>query len=607
MTRRRLFLSALLGAPVAFLAGCQESSLLSKVPNPFVDPEDEVVENVQEALRGDGEHARLIGDYITVRRGLQMYVVEGIGLVSGLNGTGTDDGPPYRDMMLEEMRKMKFPRPEQFLSSTNTTIVIVRAYIPPLVRQGDRLDVEVHVPEGSGATSLRGGTLLECTLTEVAYAPGKGHMKGKVLARASGQILGANLGEADVSGDFLRGTVPAGAVYVGEDRDLSVTLQREYSNYRMSTRVAKRIGERFYERDRSGIQQQLAEAKTHTRIDIQIHSRYRDNYPRYLQAIRHIAIKETPVERNIRMQELAGLLQTGPTAQEAAIRLEAIGKEAIPYLKSGLKSPDLEGRFYAAEALCYLGDTSGVEELGRILDQEPAFRVYALAALAATRGPEAIVALQQLLGHESLETRYGSFRAITVIDPNEPVVTPLKTQADYSLHVIDVPGTPVVHISRRQRAEIVVFGANQELKTPLVLRAGHSIMIRASQSGARLSVVKFTPGRDEERREIPARLVDLLLTVDELGAQYPDVVQMLVEADRQGNLAGRLGIDELPSAGRMYVRPGAEGATAETTVGVGEVPNVFDVSDRSAEAVEGEIDPEDDDNGNLGPVGFMVQ
>src|SRR5687768_18096942 len=39
-----------------------------------------------------------------------------------------------------------------------------------------------------------------------------------------------------------------------------------------------------------------------------------------------------------------------------SLQLEAIGKEAIPTLKKGLKSRDLETRFHSAEALAYLDE-----------------------------------------------------------------------------------------------------------------------------------------------------------------------------------------------------------------------------------------------------------
>jgi hypothetical protein len=592
------------------LVGCSEWGGLSKFSWPFEDKEEQAVKNAKAALNGEDGHSKYVGDYIAVRRGLQMFVIEGIGLVTGLAGTGYDDGPPYRDLMLEDMRKRSFPRPEEFLRSTNTCIVVVRAYVPPLVRPGDRLDVEVRVPEGSGTTSLRGGTLLECELTEVAFAPGKGRMEGRVLAKAKGPLLSDKIADEESNADFLQAQIPGGALYVGEERDLAVGVEQQYANYRMSTRIANRIGERFFDYDKHGIQERLAEAKTHQRIDLKVHSRYRDNYPRYIECVRAITIRDSTVERNLRMQELTRQLLVGPLAAQAAIHLEAIGREAVPYLKSALTADSLESRFYAAEALAYLGDAAGVEVLAKTAAEEPAFRIYALAALSASMCPEALIAMRPLFDHASTETRYGAFRAYTTIDPVDPTVAPLKTVGQYSLHAVDSSSAPVVHITQRRKAEIVLFGANQVVKPPAVLRAGRFILVRSNPTGDRLIVTQIEPGRAQQRKEVSTRLVDLLLAVDEFGADYPDVVQLLIEADRQGNLSGALGIDELPRTGRVYNRPGQEAGSAANTEPAGATPNLFDDTDHSEEAIEGPIDleePEADSALPTDPVAFHVK
>jgi len=599
---------------VILAAGCQEFKGFSDLRLPFTDPEEKVVANVKEALVGREGHSRIVGDYITVRRGLSFFVVEGVGLVTGLDHTGSDDGPPYRDIILEEMRKRRFPRPEEFLRSPTTAIVLVRAFVPPLARKGDRLDVEIIVPEGSGTTSLRGGTLLECALTEVAYAPGKGRLLGKTLAKAQGPILDSKVAAGELNAPFLRGSIPGGAAYVGEHRDLAVALQREYANFRMSNRIAKRIGERFFDYDDDGIQRSMAEAKTHSRIDLQIHSRYADNYPRYLHCIRHIQLIDTPVERNLRMQQLAEALQVGPTAADAAIRLESIGREAIPFLKTGLKADSLEARFYAAEALAYLGDSSGVRALREAAAQEPAFRVYALAALAATRSPEAVVELQQLFESESVETRYGAFRAVHTIAPAEPILGHRTTRGAFAFHIVASQAPPVVHLTLRRKAELTLFGSEQRLKTPVLLRAGRNIIVRSQPTGDRLTVTYFAAGEREQRREVSTRLAELIATIDELGAEYPEVVQLLVEADRQGNLAGRLAFDELPRGGRVYTRPQTAGGSQpseEAQVGhQGDLPNLFDATDHSQGAVEAPADPDPETQpqpaGGLDAVGFSV-
>ncbi|MFV0444897.1 MAG: flagellar basal body P-ring protein FlgI [Planctomycetaceae bacterium] len=591
MPRLTSLLAVAILMPLA--VGCTEMAGLSHLKWPFSDQEEVAVENAKAAIRGEEGHSKYVGDYISVRRGLQMFIIEGVGLVTGLAGTGSDDGPPYRELMLDDMRRRRFPRPEEFLRSPDTCIVEVRAFVPPLVRPGDRLDVEVRIPDGSGTKSLRGGMLLECELTEVAFAQGRGRMEGRVLAKAKGPLLSHKLADEESNANILQARIPGGALYVGEDRDLSVAVREEYANYRMSTRIAQRIGERFFDYDKHGIQEPMAEAKTHHRIDIKVHSRYRDNYPRYLQVVRAITIRDTSVEKNIRMQELLRHLRVGPTAAQAAVRLEAVGREAIPYLKSGLESDNLESRFYAAEALAYMGETSGVKVLREVADKEPAFRVFALAALSATDSREALIELQPLFSHDSIETKYGAFRAYANIDPRDPVIAPLEINSDYNLHVIDSQATPVVHVTKFRQPEVVVFGSQQVLKTPVVLRGGRHVLIRSTPTGDQLIVTQIRPGEREQRMEISTRLVDLLLAVDKFGASYPDVVQMLIEADRQGNLAGGLGIDELPRTGRVYSRPGTVAGAAQETKAASEAPNLFDGTDHSETAIEGPIDQEE--------------
>ncbi len=589
---------------LCLFAGCRD--MFSVDLNPFSDPEDAVVENVKEALTGKDGHSKFIGDYISVRHGEEVYVIEGIGVVVGLDGTGGDPGPPYREQALDELRKRRVPRPEEFLGGSDTALVLVRGYVPPLVRQGDRIDVEVVVPDGTGTTSLRGGVLLETILTEHAYAPGRGTLKGKSLGKAQGAILGQVIDD-DLDAPFLRGFIPGGAIFTGDDRHLTLRLHPDYAYYRMSTKIAQRIGERFYDYDRSGIQRKLAEAKTHSKIELHVHSRYRNNYARYRQCIRNIMLRETPVERNLRMKTLGEELLSGQNAARAALQLEAIGREAVPYLKAGLKAESLESRFHAAQALAYIGETSGVEILANVAIQEPALRVYALAALSATESPEAMYRLNELLSHESMETRYGAFRTMTTIAPRDPLVAGKVMRGDYQFHALRTSGPPMVHLTRWKKAELVLFDADQEFLTPLVLRAGRNIIVRSNTNGDRLVVSLIAPGY-RDSREVSLRIAEVIETLDEFGARYPDVVQLLVEADRQGNLPGRLGIDALPQANRVTGGGGTKPSSAQTAAEhLGRTPNMFDSNDPTQSPVERYTEAVQVEEQDLGPVDFVIE
>ncbi len=105
-----------------------------------------------------------IGDRTSVGNA-EFVPLGGVGLVEGLDGTGGDcQHDSYRNMLADNLRKEGVQHVNQVLSSPEYALVIVEASIPPGAVKGDRLDVEVKLPPGSRATSLRGGRLHKCYL-----------------------------------------------------------------------------------------------------------------------------------------------------------------------------------------------------------------------------------------------------------------------------------------------------------------------------------------------------------------------------------------------------------------------------------------------------------
>lgn len=518
----------------------------------------------------------LIGDY-TNFAGLEPTPLEGVGLVTGLQGTGGDPAPSqYRTALLEDMKRRGVRNPNALLQSPNTALVLVRAYLPPLLKKGETLDVEIVAPDGAEVSSLVGGWLMETYLTEQAFVPGRGLLKGHPYARAQGPLLVAGVGAAPSASkdDSLlrRGRVLGGA-FVIKERELAIHLRNEFRSVRNSQRVAEAIGRRFHHFNEHGSKKPMAEAKTDQRIMLDVHPRYKDNYPRYLQVVRNIAFRETPVAQRVRMQKLHDELMNPETSDRAALQLEAIGKESAPILKLALKSPLLEVRFHAASALAYLEDASGLPALVEAARTERAFRVFALAAMSTLDDPQAHLELRELMNEPSAETRYGAFRALWTLDKNDPFIRGammgLKRGADddvqetnikstWMMHVLQAKGEPMVHCTLRTRPEVVLFGAEQKLVPPLVLSAGRQVLITAQPGSETVSVVRFDSNKEDQRREVSLKLADVLQAADALGVTYPDVVQMLTQASEQRNLESRLENDALPKSGRIYARPAME-------------------------------------------------
>lgn len=512
----------------------------------------------------------MIGDYTTFS-GLQPVVLEGVGLVVGLNGTGGDPAPSmYRTELMNELKRRGVPNPNTVLQSPNTALVLIRAYLPPLMKKGEVLDVEVRIPDSAEATSLEGGWLMEAYLSEQAFVPGRpAPLHGHAYAKAQGAILTAGIGsDAAKSPELVkRGRVLGGATVLKE-RELAMFLRHDFRSIRNSQRLAEVIGRRFHDFDEHGIKKPMAKAKTDQKIVLSVHPKYKDNYPRYLQVIRHLAFRETPVGARVRLQRLQEEVFLPEKVEEVCLELEAIGTDGTAILKNALTSPLLEVRFHAAVALAYLGTSDGLSALVEAARKERAFRVFAMAAMSTLEDAEAHLALRELMNESNPETRYGAFRSLWTLDRSDPFIRgellgvredleskPGRRVGEYLLHSLPTTGEPLVHALTRTRPEIVLFGANQELRAPLYLSIGRHIIVTAQPGSSTVSLAKFEVGKPDERRETSLQVADVIRAADELGATYPDIVQMLADASNQRNLPASLGVDELPEGGRVYYRP----------------------------------------------------
>lgn len=571
-----LSLSVLLGGSIV---GCQDFKLFPSklLRSQSPDKQDEDAEKLSD-LKEDDEKDKefetkvetpMVGDYAGFGN-LNLVTLEGVGLVVGLDGTGGDPPPStYREILADDMRRRGIDDPETILRSPNTALVIVRAYLPPMIRKGEAFDVEVRIPEGDTTTSLNGGWLLETELSESAIVPGQGVMKGHILAKAKGPILvTSGEGKSDSTGLKRRGKILGGGVSK-KDRDLRIQLRSDFRSVRQSKRIADRIGQRFFAYNESGLREPLAKALTDQTIELKVMPRYKDNYPRYLEVIRNIAFRETPVARHVRMEKLKSQLLDPDKTELAALQLEAIGNDSIPILRTGLKHPDLEVRFNSAVALAYLGQAEAVPVLGEAAVKERAFRVYALAALSTIDDGEAHLLLRSLTNAQtdesgkmtdSAELRYGAFRALWTLDKRDPYLNgewmkdPNSDRELFALHTLPTTGEPIIHLTQHRRSEIVLFGDDQRFKTPMAVRAGHHILVTAQPGTDRIVISKYQAGQPDKRKEVSTRVADVIRTAVEFGASYPDVAQLLLQAAKQQNLDGRMEIDTLPQGGREYVR-----------------------------------------------------
>ena len=515
---------------------------------------------------GSGQDAstpRLVGDLASPFN-VHPITVEYVGLVSGLKATGSDPRPsPERALLLGEMQTRGVRNPNAVLASPDTALVKVRATLRPGIQKDDRFDVEVRVPSQSETTSLRGGYLLQTELKEMAVLADSRFHSGHTYGVAEGPVLVADP-SADPKKDRVlttRGMVLGGGV-ARKSRPLGLVLRPEHKSVYNAARVQDAINKRFTFFDERNIKQGVANAQNDRYVELKLHPRYKDNVQRYMAVVRSIAIRESQVERSERLGLLEKQLLDPVSSSRAALQLEAVGKEAVPVLSKGIQSQDAEVRFYAAEGLAYLDETKAAEPLGLAARDVPAFRVYALTALSAMDDYAAADQLRQLLHVRSAETRYGAFRALWAMNPNEGAIRGESLSGQFSYHVIDTSAPPMIHVTRSRRAEIVLFGRDQAFSPPMVLEAGNRIMITAKRADE-VVVAKFSTSEADQKRVVSNRVDDVIRAIVELGGTYPDVVQALQQAKAARALGSHLAVDALPGPGRRYDRLAAKEAEKE--------------------------------------------
>lgn len=158
-------------------------------------------------------HADRIKDIATLN-GVQSNQLTGVGLVTGLDGSGdqTTQAPFTAESFAAYLDQFGIPMPSgQNFQLRNVAIVSVQAELPAFTKPGQNIDITVS--SLANAASLRGGTLERTLLTGI---------DGEVYAIAQGNLIVGGLGVEGSDGSSITinipsvGRIPGGAQTVRE-------------------------------------------------------------------------------------------------------------------------------------------------------------------------------------------------------------------------------------------------------------------------------------------------------------------------------------------------------------------------------------------------------
>ncbi|MEM1068363.1 MAG: flagellar basal body P-ring protein FlgI [Planctomycetota bacterium] len=539
---RRRFLSLLLSPMMLTSTGC--SSLWKNA--------DEAEREARLAeLMDVPEPPQWIGD-ASAPFGMRPLEVDGVGAVNQLPGTGGPADPsPYRESLIEEMKRHDVVDPNHFLESTETALVRVRATIPPGAQRGDPLDLRVLAPAESRASNLHHGWLLDTRLRQQQVIQNR-VKQSDVLAIGVGPVLTrADYSAGDDSTMNLEGNVLSGG-RVQVSRKLGLVLKPEFQHAKTANLLSDSINRRFFFFDgttRRGISKPLEDDY----IEIDVHPRYRNNLQRMIQVVLSIRGDASSVDMQSQLAELSDQLREPARARDASLKLEAIGESAVPTLISALDSDDEELRFYAAEALAYLDRTEAIEPLQRAARDEPAFRYWALLALEGLDDHQALESLQALLQEPSLETRYGAFVA-TRRRPDSASVVVGDPVGPYFLYRVNSVAPPAVIVSLRESPEIVLMGATGSMQISSFLRAGGLMLTPSRTTTGAIRISNYQAGKEDQKIEVPSDLGSVIRGIAKTGGSYGDVITVLRMAKDKGFMSDQLAIDPYPKKVRTYYR-----------------------------------------------------
>lgn len=542
---RRLFLAGV----VASTAGCQNMIRRGQSPDELPAALDKYEsKNVTKGPRSIGDICGLYG--------LDSLKVYGIGLATGLKGTGSapiESG--QREHLIRELKlKTSDEEVEDLVTDKNTELVILEGSIAPGAREGDRFDLHVVTMTDSNGTSIENGQVLQSRLRKMAHL-GNRVKQGKVAAVGKGSVAVKALLDKDSKDSkraymslkadnegLLQGVVLGGGKVL-EPRALSLRIRGDDFDHKTALQITYALNQRFEYRTNVG-RDGVAEPKSDRIIELHVPGNYRNNIGRYASVMNQLVFAESESQRAMRLSELEATIGNPVQSSLAAMQLEAIGEKAVPALKRALKHHAMEVRFHAAEALAYLGQEDGVAELVDAARQDSTYRWHAFAALASLESRVSANTLASLFDESDHEMRYGAFRALRQQNADDPLVQGEFLANDFYLHEVNSAAAPLVHFSKKDRAEIVVFGETPKLD-PAFLYVESGLTIRGNGDGT-ITLTGYTPGYTKDQRVCSTLVTEVIRSLADMEYGYGQQLKVLKQASEDNLLSCDLAIGAAP-------------------------------------------------------------
>jgi len=577
MNSRSHCLITALAAAAVVLAGCGP---------PLQEPKRPLEIEVPPYLEGTVGQRALVA-------GLEPVWVQGYGLVTGLNDTGSTVHPPgLRDRMIKELARDRVPEPARLLADRTTAVVSVIGMIPPGSRPGESFDLSVRPAPGSDATSLEGGVLLETELTRVEPAR-TGAARSKVLAMGRGAIfVSPFLIEGDVSAKS-RGAVrpirspppsspgqaagsPAGeqpqtdprlGTILGGGRcrfTRNFYLRLPEPSERTADQIARHINARFPKEKGKDIAKGKQDGAT---IDLSVPQHYMDDKPRFLNVVSALYLIDRPARREIRMRQLVDELRKGTDPVAVTAALEAFGNPVVSLLVPLLEDPNAQARFRAARAMAFLGRTDCIGPLEKLVrDDNSPYQEAAVRALGELPLGAGSAVILKAFDASNPTVRIAAYTTLEQVAPH--LLPAVEIPNKFHLAVVESKAKPFIFVSRQEKARVVIFG-DVKIEPPLLVDTPR--YLASVRTGQRLVTMLNKKYGTRSKLQVSLLLADVAAgmarplglsernrQVRGLNLSYSDVVGFIHRASREKAIGAPLKLEPIRFIGPSGDRPKPE-------------------------------------------------
>ncbi len=252
-----------------------------------------------------------IGDICRVK-GQERNTLQGIGLVTGLNGTGDGAFGPTARSLMRTMELMKVPvlgdskKPEKF-DPKNVALVMVTAEIPVEgARQGDEIDCTVTAVN---AKNLQGGVLMLTPLVGPVLL-GEDAPEPTVYAMAQGPLR-LDDKSAPASGKISAGCRVARNVFnpFVKDNKITLVIHRSHARFRVAEEIEYQIN-RAWNPDSvaGGAQNAIARAIDQLTVEVAIPDQYRDTPVQFVSFVLQQELRDLPQDAVVVVNETTGVI-----------------------------------------------------------------------------------------------------------------------------------------------------------------------------------------------------------------------------------------------------------------------------------------------------------